>query len=154
MRSSFVLGIPFSSIASAIAGVLYWATSGNTPVSLCGSALIELIIGVCLTTLIAISSAVGFALSRQIGLSVTAWMFSTKPNEIVWFALRRRSCVGIKPVGAGLCLAARQILNELRIALHNSLLHPFAGSVDLFSDYFQMRCSFRGYLLPVSVQKE
>ena len=105
MRSSFVLGMPFSSIASAIAGVLYCATSGKTPFSLCGSALIELIIGVCLTALIAISSAFGVGAVKADRLVGHGLDIFNQPNEIVWFALRSRSCIGIKPVSAGFGLA-------------------------------------------------
>ena len=51
MRSSFVLGMPFSSIARATAGHLLAATIGSTPSSRCGSRLIELIIGVLFDSL-------------------------------------------------------------------------------------------------------
>ena len=116
MRSSFVLGMPFSSIARATAGVLLAATIGNTPFSLCGSTLIELIIGVLFDSLDRHFQRLRIgAVEADRRVDHRLDIFD-QPNEIVRFALRGRACIGIEPVGAGVCLFFGQILDEGRIA--------------------------------------
>ena len=88
---------------------------GRMPSSRAGSPLIELIMGVLLTAWMAMPKAAGLALSRQSGVSVTAWMFSIS-----------------------------QILNKGDIALGDGLRHALARAVDLFSDDFHRDLPFVG----------